>query len=176
MPEQFGERGAFLHRFGALGAVVVAPVGSLQAIDTFLFIVLGEVHEAMLLGTDLGCFVDPAVHDEHDRHGDVEGNPCGVHCVAKVLADETDSFHCDVLGPAKKRRKSDGGREEPDDEDHLGHQLPVLSHGVGQWPSDPQIPGKERSCKGLRGLQGVSAVGVGFMPNHKLMLHHKARN
>lgn len=113
----------------------------------------------MLLSTDLGSFVDPAVHDKHDRHGDVERNPRGVDCVPKVLTDETDSFHGDILGPAKKRRKGDGGRQEPNDEDHLGHQLPILSHGVCQWPSNPQIPGKKKSCKVLGGLQGVNAVG-----------------
>lgn len=108
MPEQFGERGAFLYRFGTLGAVV-APAGGLQAVDALLFVVLGEVHEAVLLGADLGGFVDPAVHDEHHRHGDVEGNARGVDGVPKILADEADSFHGDVLGPAKKRRKGDGG-------------------------------------------------------------------
>lgn len=119
----------------------MASAGGLQAVDALLFIVLGEVHEAVLLGADLGSFVDLAVHDEHDGHGDVEGDPRGVDCVPKVLADETDSFHSDILGPAKKRRKSDGGRKEPNNEDHFGHQLPILSHRVRQRPSDPQIPG-----------------------------------
>lgn len=132
----------------------MAPAGGLQAVDALLFIVLGEVHEAVFFSTDLGGFVDLAVHDEHDGHGDVEGNPCGVDCVPEVLADETHSFHSDVLGPAKKWRKGDGGRQEPNDEDHLGHQLPVLSHGVRQWPSDPQIPGKEKSCEASGGLEG----------------------
>jgi len=154
----------------------VAPAGGLQAVDALLFIVLGEVHEAVLLGADLGSFVDPAVHHEHDRHGDVEGNPRGVDCVPKVLADETDSFHSHILGPAKKRRKSDGGRQEPNDEDHLGHQLPILSHGVRQRPSDAQIPGKKESCKELGRLQGVIAFGwcwVVFIPNQLLVPRYR---
>lgn len=149
LPQQFGEGGALLHRLGALGAVV-APAGGLQAVDALLFVVLGEIHEAVLLGAHLGGLVDPAVHDEHDGHGDVEGNPRGVDRVPEVLADEADPLHRDVLGPAEEGRKGDGGGQEPNDEDHLGHQLPVLSHRVRQRPGDPQIPGKRRVAK-LRG-------------------------
>lgn len=163
LPEQFGECGTFLHRLGALGAGM-ATAGGLQAVDTLLFVVLGEVHEAVLLSAHLGSFVDPAVHDEHDRHGDVEGDPRGIDRVPKVLADQTDSFHGDVLSPAKKRRKRDGGRQEPNDEDHLGHQLPVLSHGIRQRPSDPQIPGRRTVAKLRRVLRHEY-----FLQNHRVV-------
>lgn len=145
LAEQLGERGTLLHGLGAPGAVVGPAGGGLEAVDALLLVVLGEVHEAMLLSTDLGCLVDAAVHHQHDGHGDVEGHARGVDGVAKILADEAHPLHRHILGPAEERREGDGGRQEPHDENHLGHQLPVLPHGVGQRPCDAQIPVGTRS-------------------------------
>lgn len=115
LAEEFGQGGTFLCRLVPLDAVWPAGTGLMLLTGP------GEVHESMLLRAGFGCLINPVVHHQHDCHGDIEGHPGRIDGVAKVLADEADSFDSDVLGPAKQRRQGNGGRQEPNDEHHLGH-------------------------------------------------------
>lgn len=105
----------------------------------------GEASDGVLGCAELGRSVDPVVHDQHHRHGDVEGHGCRVDSVSKVLADETDPAVINVLRPAEQRGEGDGSREEPHRQDHLGHAAAVLPDRISQRLSDTQIPTQRKT-------------------------------
>ena len=109
-------------------------------------LLIGSVIEAVFGSALASSLEDLVVHEEHDEHGDVEGHGGGVDGVAEVLADQTHSLRVDVLRPAAERRQRDGGRDQPHPEDHLGHQLPILTGRVGQRPCDAEIPTKKTAA------------------------------
>ena len=98
-----------------------------------------NVSEAMFGATFTRRLEDLVVHDQHDQHGDVESDGCGVDGVAEVLADEAHAGCVHVFGPAAERWQRDGGRRQPHAQDHLRHQLTVLPRRIGERPRDAQI-------------------------------------
>lgn len=136
VPEESREVGTLLHLLLQLHHAVQGDeaVGLRQA---------REAGELVLGRAPPGGLVDLVVHEQHDRHGDVEGHRRGVDGVAKILADQAHLVVVDILGPAEERGQGDGGGQEPDGENHLGHAFPVLPHRVGQRPRDPEVPGRE---------------------------------
>lgn len=57
-----------------------------------------------MLGSALpGGLVNLVVHEQHDRHGDIECHRRGVDRVAKVLADQAHLVIVYVLSPSEER-------------------------------------------------------------------------
>lgn len=95
----------------------------------------------LLLGAALACCLeDLIIEDEHDGQRDVESKARGVDGVAEVLADQTHPTPVDILSPATEGWQGDRSRDQPHDQNHLGHQLTVLPGRICQGSCDAKVP------------------------------------
>lgn len=90
-------------KVGALLHLLLQLHHAVQGDDAVGLRVAREAGELVFSGALASGLVDLVVHEEHDRHGDVERHRGGVNRVAEILADQAHLVVVDVLRPSEER-------------------------------------------------------------------------